>query len=105
RFAAPRPRAPSPPPQARARGGRAQSDSPLYSIGRVQTPTLGILVRREREIREFTPRDYWEVRRRFTPAEAKPGATEKVTATWGVTPPDGKAVRSRLAARAFADGV
>ena len=54
--AAPRPRARAAP------RGRGQSDSPLYSIGRVQTPTLAILVRREQEIRQFRPRDYWEVR-------------------------------------------
>lgn len=30
-------------------------------VGRVQTPTLAILVEREKKIREFVPRDYWEV--------------------------------------------
>jgi DNA topoisomerase III len=33
----------------------------LYSVGRVQTPTLALLVRREREIAAFVPEDYWEV--------------------------------------------
>ncbi len=33
----------------------------LLSIGRVQTPTLSILVRREQEIRAFVPEAYWEV--------------------------------------------
>ena len=51
RVAAPRPRAPQ--PRVAEPGRRAQSDSPLYSIGRVQTPTLAILVRREQEIRAF----------------------------------------------------
>src|SRR6185436_1192284 len=49
-------------PRLRGRAGASKSgqgDSPLYSIGRVQTPTLAILVRREKEIREFKPRDYW----------------------------------------------
>ena len=103
RAAAPRPRAPRPPRPPR-RGQRAHSDSPLYSIGRVQTPTLAILVRRELEIRQFRPRDYWEVRGVFVPAGTSAEAAEKVTATWGVALPDGKAIRSRLGERALADG-
>lgn len=31
------------------------------TVGRVQTPTLGIVVEREAKIRAFKPRDYWEV--------------------------------------------
>jgi DNA topoisomerase-3 len=31
----------------------------VYSIGRVQTPTLAILVNRELEIRDFVPEDFW----------------------------------------------
>ena len=34
----------------------------IFSIGRVQTPTLAMLVNREMQIREFTPQDYWEVK-------------------------------------------
>jgi DNA topoisomerase-3 len=37
----------------------------LTTVGRVQTPTLGILVEREDRIRAFSPRDYWEVHARF----------------------------------------
>ncbi len=37
----------------------------LTTVGRVQTPTLAILVEREERIREFKPRDYWEVHARF----------------------------------------
>ncbi len=33
----------------------------LTTVGRVQTPTLAILVEREEKIRDFTPRGYWEV--------------------------------------------
>jgi DNA topoisomerase-3 len=33
----------------------------LTTVGRVQTPTLAILVDREAKIRAFVPRDYWEV--------------------------------------------
>ena len=32
------------------------------SVGRVQTPTLSILVDREKEIREFVPEPYWNIR-------------------------------------------
>ena len=42
----------------------------LTTVGRVQTPTLAILVEREDKIRAFTPRAYWEVHARF---EAKAG--------------------------------
>src|SRR5438445_1794175 len=31
------------------------------TVGRVQTPTLAIVVERELKIRKFVPRDYWEV--------------------------------------------
>lgn len=33
----------------------------LCSLGRVQTPTLGLLVSREQQIRQFVPADYFEV--------------------------------------------
>jgi len=37
----------------------------LTTVGRVQTPTLTILVKREKEIQSFVPRDYWEVHAEF----------------------------------------
>jgi DNA topoisomerase-3 len=37
----------------------------LTTVGRVQTPTLMIVVDREQKIRKFTARDYWEVRATF----------------------------------------
>ena len=37
----------------------------LTTVGRVQTPTLAILVEREEKIRNFKSRDYWEVHARF----------------------------------------
>ena len=37
----------------------------LLSVGRVQTPTLSLLVRRELEIRNFVPEDYYEVQADF----------------------------------------
>lgn len=38
------------------------------TVGRVQTPTLAIVVEREARIRKFVPRDYWEVIGTFTAA-------------------------------------
>jgi DNA topoisomerase-3 len=38
----------------------------LTTVGRVQTPTLAILVEREDKIRAFSSRDYWEVHARFS---------------------------------------
>lgn len=36
------------------------------SVGRVQTPTLAIIVNREWEITNFIPKEYWEVHGRFS---------------------------------------
>ena len=35
------------------------------SIGRVQTPTLNLIVKRDLEIENFVPKDYWEVKANF----------------------------------------
>src|SRR5947207_11407143 len=40
----------------------------LTTVGRVQTPTLAILVEREERIRDFKPRDFWEVLATFRAA-------------------------------------
>lgn len=37
----------------------------LTTVGRVQTPTLAIVVRRENEIHRFSPKPYWEVTAEF----------------------------------------
>lgn len=57
------------------------------SVGRVQGPTLGFLVRREREIREFVPLPYWKVSgvfdrdgKRFNVDYSKEKVEEKVLA-------------------------
>jgi DNA topoisomerase-3 len=42
------------------------------SLGRVQTPTLAILARREEEIRAFKPEPYWLVDATFEPAGGEP---------------------------------
>ncbi|HOW64529.1 MAG TPA: DNA topoisomerase III [Candidatus Paceibacterota bacterium] len=40
----------------------------LTTVGRVQTPTLTIVVEREEKIKRFVPRDYWEVHATFEAA-------------------------------------
>jgi DNA topoisomerase III len=39
----------------------------VVSLGRVQTPTLALIVRREREIQAFVPEPYWLVHAAFDP--------------------------------------
>ena len=43
----------------------------LTTVGRVQTPTLAIVVEREERIKAFVPKDYWEIHGTF---DAKAGA-------------------------------
>jgi DNA topoisomerase III len=43
------------------------------SLGRVQTPTLALLARREEEIRAFKPEKYWLVDATFEPVGGEPG--------------------------------
>jgi DNA topoisomerase-3 len=49
------------------------------SLGRVQTPTLAIVARREEEIRAFKPEPYWLVDATFAaaPLEGEPGGGER----------------------------
>jgi len=51
----------------------------MLSVGRVQTPTLAMLVERELQIRAFVPEDYLEVQATFR-LDAAEGAT--YTGTW-----------------------
>ena len=48
------------------------------SLGRVQTPTLAILARREEEIRAFVPETYWLVDAAFE-ADGDRAATRAAT--------------------------
>ncbi len=74
--------------------GRMAGHDALYTIGRVQTPTLAMLVEREQAIRAFVPRAYWEVR-----AELRTAAGHTFQASWR----HGKL--ARLATGALADEV
>jgi len=44
---------------------RAGAEEGVWSVGRVQTPTLALLVRRELDIRDFRPQPFWTLRARF----------------------------------------
>ena len=60
------------------------------SVGRVQTPTLAILVDRELAIRDFVPEDYLEVVARFEPSA---GATVPLKFTSVVSTPVGVIIK------------
>jgi DNA topoisomerase-3 len=90
----------------RQAGAGREARPPVYSIGRVQTPTLAIIVRREQAIRNFRPTDYWEVRGSFaTLAGSGAGAPESFTALWTARPDPDKRAVTRLAARQLAESV
>lgn len=57
--------------------GRNAGYDGVLSVGRVQTPVLGLVVRRDEEIENFIPKDYFEVKAHIvTPKE------ERFVATW-----------------------
>nr|WP_113869651.1 DNA topoisomerase III [Brenneria salicis]NMN91615.1 DNA topoisomerase-3 [Brenneria salicis ATCC 15712 = DSM 30166]RBP57315.1 DNA topoisomerase-3 [Brenneria salicis ATCC 15712 = DSM 30166]RLM28416.1 DNA topoisomerase III [Brenneria salicis ATCC 15712 = DSM 30166] len=57
--------------------GRNAGYEGVLSVGRVQTPVLGLVVRRDEEIENFIPRDYFEVKAHIvTPAD------ERFVAIW-----------------------
>lgn len=66
-------------------------DSQL-SVGRVQTPTLAMVVERELAIRNFVPEAYWEVAATFAPNDP-----ERYDGTW--LRPEIKGEKTPLAAR------
>ena len=44
---------------------RRQGGEGVFSVGRVQTPTLALMVNRELEIQNFVPRDFWTLWAQF----------------------------------------
>src|SRR5437879_3433681 len=58
----------------------------LTTVGRVQTPTLTIVVEREEKIRKFVSRDYWEVHGSFL-AEAGEYPGKWFNPDWKKPPP------------------
>lgn len=64
-------------------GRRAGSggDAGLLSVGRVQTPTLAMLTRREDEIEAFVPEPFWQVEATFV-FEPEPGLEATYVGRW-----------------------
>ncbi|MFP9228506.1 DNA topoisomerase III [Pectobacterium cacticida] len=57
--------------------GRSAGYDGVLSVGRVQTPVLGLVVRRDEEIENFVPKDYFEVKAHIvTPSD------ERFVALW-----------------------
>ena len=54
----------------------------LTTVGRVQTPTLAIVVEREEKIRKFVPRDYWEVHAHASAPRPASTRASGSTRTW-----------------------
>ncbi|WP_223641592.1 DNA topoisomerase 3 [Corallococcus sp. EGB] len=83
----------------------------MLSVGRVQTPTLAMVVERELAIRDFVPRDYLEVVATFSPRGRGAPVGARYQGTWFRSGPDGKPVippghdSVREARRLDADGV
>jgi DNA topoisomerase-3 len=80
----------------------------LTTVGRVQTPTLAVVVEREEQIRKFISRDYWEIHASFL-AEAGEYPAKWFDPKWKKDPEDGEKkadrVWSQREAQAIADAV
>jgi DNA topoisomerase III len=80
----------------------------LTTVGRVQTPTLAVVVEREEQIRKFVSRDYWEIHASFL-AEAGEYPAKWFDPKWKKNPDDAEIkadrVWSQKEAQAIADAV
>ncbi len=80
----------------------------LTTVGRVQTPTLAVVVEREEQIRKFISRDYWEVHATFL-AEAGEYTGKWIDPKWKKDPEDAEKKADRVwtlkEAQAVADAV
>lgn len=80
----------------------------LTTVGRVQTPTLAVVVEREEKIRKFVSRDYWEIHAIFR-AEAGEYPGKWIDPKWKKSEDDSELKADRLwilrDAEAIADAV
>ena len=76
----------------------------LTPVGRVQTPTLAVVVDREKEIRAFVPKDYWEVHATFQ-AEAGEYTGRWLDEGFKKDPDDAHKRAERIWEQAKADGI
>jgi DNA topoisomerase-3 len=67
----------------------------LTTVGRVQTPTLAVVVEREEQIRKFISRDYWEIHATFL-AEAGEYAAKWIDPKWKKNPDDAEQKADRV---------
>ncbi|MDB5954951.1 DNA topoisomerase III [Ramlibacter sp.] len=67
----------------------------LTTVGRVQTPTLAIVVEREEQIRKFISRDYWEIHASFA-AEAGNYPAKWFDPKWKKDPEDAEKRADRV---------
>ena len=76
----------------------------LTTVGRVQTPTLSIVVEREEKIRRHVARDYWELRATFA-ADAGAYEGKWFDPRWKKNPEDAEARADRLWTEADAQAI
>ena len=67
----------------------------LTTVGRVQTPTLAVVVEREEQIRKFVSRDYWEIHATFL-AEAGEYQAKWFDPNWRKNPDDAELKADRV---------
>ena len=67
----------------------------LTTVGRVQTPTLSIVVEREEKIRKHVARDYWEIKANFA-AEAGEYQGKWFDPSWKKNPDDAEQRADRI---------
>ena len=87
----------------------------LTTVGRVQTPTLAIMVDREKEIQSFTLRNYWEIKATFEIASGQyegrwidpqmQGKAKKEAASGALKDPHGTARPERIWDKARAEAI
>lgn len=72
----------------------------VFSTGRVQSPTLALIVNREKEIAHFKPEPFWEVKARFAIGGAEyEGTWFKGEETRLKTPEEAEEIRARCAGK------
>ena len=67
----------------------------LTTVGRVQTPTLSVVVEREEQIRKFISRDYWEIHATFA-AQAGEYPAKWINPAWKKNPDDAELKADRV---------
>jgi DNA topoisomerase III len=67
----------------------------LTTVGRVQTPTLSVVVEREEQIRKFISRDYWEIHATFN-AQAGAYPAKWFNPQWKKNPDDAELKADRV---------